>query len=103
MKTEIRFHDRISVKPTRPMTHSSPPVIILYFAWLRDRLGTGREELSLPEGVTTVAGLITLLLHRGNPAVAGSQSDILVRLSQFDVGAASVITDSWSERFRTSL
>lgn len=31
---------------------------ILYFAWLRERLNKGSEEISLPQDVTTVAQLI---------------------------------------------
>ena len=34
-----------------------PPVRILYFAWLKDRLGRGEEQVVLPEGVATVGGL----------------------------------------------
>lgn len=34
---------------------------ILYFAWLRERVGTGEEERTLPEDVKTVAGLIAHL------------------------------------------
>ena len=31
---------------------------ILYFAWLRSRVGHGEESLDLPAGVTTVAALV---------------------------------------------
>jgi molybdopterin synthase sulfur carrier subunit len=31
---------------------------ILYFAWLRERLNKGSEEISLPQDVTTIAQLI---------------------------------------------
>jgi molybdopterin converting factor subunit 1 len=34
---------------------------ILYFAWLREQIGTSRHDLPLPEGVTTVAGLMAHL------------------------------------------
>jgi molybdopterin synthase sulfur carrier subunit len=40
---------------------------ILYFASLRETLGTGSEELRLPVGVADVAGLIGLLAARGGP------------------------------------
>ena len=30
---------------------------ILYFAWLRDRIGTGEEQLDVPEDVNTVGQL----------------------------------------------
>jgi molybdopterin synthase sulfur carrier subunit len=38
---------------------------LLYFARLREDLGTGVEELALPAGVTTVAGLRAHLIGRG--------------------------------------
>jgi molybdopterin synthase sulfur carrier subunit len=40
-------------------------VKLLYFARLREDLGTGAEELALPAGVTTVAGLRAHLMGRG--------------------------------------
>jgi molybdopterin converting factor subunit 1 len=40
-------------------------VRILYFAWLRERVGTGEEVAVLPEGVTDVAGLLEALRARG--------------------------------------
>jgi sulfur-carrier protein len=38
---------------------------LLYFAWLRTRIGRGAEEFSLPPGVCDVAGLLALLQSRG--------------------------------------
>ena len=40
-------------------------VKLLYFARLREDLGTGAEEMALPPGVTTVAGLRAHLMARG--------------------------------------
>jgi molybdopterin synthase sulfur carrier subunit len=40
-------------------------VTILYFAWLRDRIGRAEETLELPAGVVTIANLITHLRGRG--------------------------------------
>ena len=37
---------------------------LLYFAWLRERMGRGEEQLALPEGVGTVAELIAWLRLR---------------------------------------
>ncbi|HEY1934039.1 MAG TPA: molybdopterin converting factor subunit 1 [Acetobacteraceae bacterium] len=34
------------------------PVTVLYFAWLRERVGTAQEDLTLPPGVRTVADLV---------------------------------------------
>lgn len=40
-------------------------VKLLFFARLREDLGTGAEELMLPAGVATVAGLRAHLMARG--------------------------------------
>jgi molybdopterin synthase sulfur carrier subunit len=37
------------------------PLTILYFAWLRERVGSAQEQLELPEGVETVARLVDYL------------------------------------------
>jgi sulfur-carrier protein len=38
---------------------------ILYFAWIRQKVGTSEERLALPAEVRTVAQLIELLRLRG--------------------------------------
>ncbi|MEC4590491.1 molybdopterin converting factor subunit 1 [Nitrospirillum amazonense] len=38
---------------------------ILYFAWLRAKIGTAEEEVAPPAGVTTTGDLITWLQSRG--------------------------------------
>jgi molybdopterin synthase sulfur carrier subunit len=40
-------------------------VKLLYFAWLRERIGVGQEEVTLPPGVQDVAGLLGWLRQRG--------------------------------------
>ena len=42
----------------------SKPLTILYFAWLRERVGTTQEEMVLPEGVSTVSHLLDCLSAR---------------------------------------
>lgn len=37
---------------------------LLYFAWVRERIGKAEETLSLPETVTTVAQLLDFLRGR---------------------------------------
>jgi molybdopterin converting factor small subunit len=49
------------------------PLTILYFAWLRETIGTQREELALPDGVATVGGLVQYLSQR-SPAYAAAFS-----------------------------
>lgn len=38
---------------------------IVYFAWVRERVGIGEEDLDPPGGVTTVAELVSWLRSRG--------------------------------------
>jgi molybdopterin synthase sulfur carrier subunit len=40
-------------------------VKILYFAWVRERVGKPEEEIDAPAGVVTVAELMTWLAGRG--------------------------------------
>jgi molybdopterin synthase sulfur carrier subunit len=40
-------------------------VKILYFAWLREKVGKAEEVLDLPTSVETVADLVTWLKQRG--------------------------------------
>lgn len=40
---------------------------VLYFAGLREQLGSSGEDLDAAPAVTTVAGLRTLLMSRGGP------------------------------------
>jgi molybdopterin converting factor subunit 1 len=37
------------------------PLTVVYFAWLRERVGVAEETVSPPNGVTTVADLIDYL------------------------------------------
>lgn len=38
---------------------------LLYFAWVRQKLGTGEERISLPPDVRTIADLAEFLRQRG--------------------------------------
>jgi molybdopterin synthase sulfur carrier subunit len=40
-------------------------VTLLYFAWVRRKIGMGEETLDVPEGIETVAGLVAHLRARG--------------------------------------
>jgi molybdopterin synthase sulfur carrier subunit len=48
---------------------------ILYFAWLRHRVGAGEENIDLPADVHDVAGLIDWLKTRG-PNYAEALRDV---------------------------
>lgn len=39
---------------------------ILYFAWLRQRIGTGEEDVSPPESVTNAGELMDWLVTQGD-------------------------------------
>lgn len=46
------------------MVEAARPLTILYFAWLRERVGAAGEELVLPPEVATVADLVEHLAAR---------------------------------------
>ena len=50
---------------------------IMYFAWMREHTGTAREDLDLPDGITTVAGLVDHL-RSTSPGHARALSDMTV-------------------------
>jgi len=41
-------------------------VKILYFSWVRDRVGLGNQDVVLPENVTTIEQLVNLLKSQGD-------------------------------------
>jgi sulfur-carrier protein len=47
---------------------------LLYFAWLRAKIGTAEEILEPPAGITTVAALVEWLKGRG-PGFAAALGD----------------------------
>ncbi|ETA72254.1 MULTISPECIES: molybdopterin converting factor subunit 1 [Mesorhizobium] len=38
---------------------------LIYFAWVRERIGTSEEDVELPAGIETVADLLRWLQSRG--------------------------------------
>jgi molybdopterin synthase sulfur carrier subunit len=40
-------------------------VKLLYFAWVREKIGRGSEEITLPDDIATVADLVAWLKTRG--------------------------------------
>jgi molybdopterin synthase sulfur carrier subunit len=61
---------------------------LLYFAWLRSRIGYATEELPLPAGVTDVRGLIAHLkmMSPGHAAALQDLSVVRVAVNQDYVG-----------------
>jgi molybdopterin synthase sulfur carrier subunit len=52
---------------------------ILYFAWLRERIGRGEEEVDLPPTVTTIADLVGFLAQRGEEYAYAFENPTVVR------------------------
>lgn len=57
---------------------------ILYFAWVREKIGTGAEEIALPAGVRDVAGLVEHLAGRsaGHAAAFANRASIRAAVNQ---------------------
>lgn len=67
---------------------------LLYFAHLREALGTGREELELPAAVTDVAALRAYLAARGDSWQVMAQSGKLrAAVNQQMAGPQASIAD----------
>jgi molybdopterin synthase sulfur carrier subunit len=56
-------------------------VKVLFFAGLREQLGTSAEVIELPSGVSTVAGLRNHLVQRGGPYGKAFGEKNLVRVA----------------------
>ncbi len=52
---------------------------VLYFAWVRERVGTSSEEIALPAGVVTVADLIDHLISRGEAYAHAFENRTVIR------------------------
>jgi molybdopterin synthase sulfur carrier subunit len=55
------------------------PITILYFAWLRERIGTSEETLVLPDETRSLADLLALLRSRGEAYAAALADTSRVR------------------------
>jgi len=54
-------------------------VKLLYFAWVRERVGKGEEMVELPAGVATVADLMTWLAGRGEEYAFAFENPKIIR------------------------
>jgi len=54
---------------------------VLYFAWLRERIGLAEETLNLPQDVTTVADLLKWLHGRSSGHAAALANLNIVRVA----------------------
>jgi molybdopterin synthase sulfur carrier subunit len=57
----------------------SDPVKILYFAWVRERIGKAEEEVDLPAGIATVADLMAWLAARGEEYAHAFENPKVIR------------------------
>ena len=56
-------------------------VRVMYFAGLREQVGTSCEDVELPAGVSTLAGLRSHLISRGGPWQSAFAEGRLVRMA----------------------
>ncbi|WP_296573884.1 molybdopterin converting factor subunit 1 [Phreatobacter sp.] len=52
---------------------------VLYFAWVRERIGKPSEEIEVPAGVVTVADLVTHLIGRGEDYAHAFENRTVIR------------------------
>ena len=52
---------------------------IVYFAWVRERIGKAEEEVELPAGVATVADLMAWLSGRGEEYAHAFENPKVIR------------------------
>jgi molybdopterin synthase sulfur carrier subunit len=55
------------------------PITVLYFAWLRERVGCGEERVVLPDGVDRVDRLVAWLAGRSAGHAAAFERRAVVR------------------------
>jgi molybdopterin synthase sulfur carrier subunit len=70
-------------------------VTILYFARLREALGTGREELALPEGVRDLGAVRRTLVSRGGAWAQelGGPRNVRMAVNQDMASAETAVKD----------
>ncbi len=57
----------------------TPPLRVLYFAWLRERVGAAEESVPVPPEAATVGGLVAWLRARDARHAAAFEHPSLVR------------------------
>ena len=69
-------------------------MIILYFAWLREKAGVGAEDVTPPDDVTTVASLVEWLKTRSDGHAEAFRDSSVVRaaVNQEHVGLGHPVT-----------
>ena len=54
---------------------------LLYFAWLKQKIGTDAEEVTLPNEVNDVAGVVAWLKTRGDNYATALKDDAIVHVA----------------------
>jgi sulfur-carrier protein len=54
---------------------------LIYFAWVRERIGKPEEEIDLPQTVKTVADLLQFLQARGDEYAAALRVPKVIRVA----------------------
>lgn len=67
-------------------------VHVLYFAGLREKLGTAGERIELPAGVASVGALRDWLVGQGRDALAGAKN-LRCAVNQEMAGADAAVAD----------
>ena len=52
---------------------------LVYFAWVRERIGRAEEEIALPADVTTIASLVSWLKTQGDEYKTAFANENVVR------------------------
>jgi molybdopterin synthase sulfur carrier subunit len=52
---------------------------VLYFAWMRERIGKPEEEIELPDGISTVRDLMRWLSGRGEEYAYAFENPKIIR------------------------
>ena len=54
---------------------------ILYFAWLRTKIGCAEEEIELPDTIKTVADVLEMLRNKGGAYAEALSEDKVIRIA----------------------
>ena len=56
---------------------------LLYFAWVRERVGKPQEDVELPAGVATVGDLMAWLAKRGDEYAHAFENPKIIRAARY--------------------
>lgn len=71
-------------------------ITMLYFAWVREGVGTGEEQVDPPEAVLSVADLVEWLAQRspGHAAALAEPAKLRAAIDQKFVGLDALLGDA---------